>query len=274
MRNYLDLLRKIMDQGVVREGRNGNTKSLFAEQLRFDLEAGFPLVTTKHMNFKSIVSELLWFVRGSSDVSELAKLNGTERTIWHDNVEAWKSHYKMDENDAGQIYGVQWRQWESPGDDYVDQLQNLLDKLRTNPTDRRLVVSAWNPAEIDQMCLPPCHMLFQCYVADGRLSLAMTQRSCDMFLGVPYNIASYALLTHMLATMANLQVGELIVTLNDVHIYDTHYDAVREQIERTPMMPPQLATLPKRDTFEEWQMDDFVIRNYVSHPAIKAKMVV
>jgi thymidylate synthase len=278
MKIYNDVLRRIMKDGVVRKGRNGNTKALFAVQMRFDLRAGFPAVTTKKLAFKAVKSELLWFLqmRYRANDEDLKKLNGSERTIWTDNAEAdyWKSKSQF-KGDLGRVYGIQWRQWQGPRGVVVDQIRELVEKLKKNPFDRRLVVSAWNPGELEDMALPPCHMLFQCFVDNRkRLSLHMVQRSCDMFIGVPFNIASYALLTHMLAQICGLKVGELILTLNDAHIYGAHYGAVRTQLSRRPMKLPELWLNPAVKDIDSFTMDDIKLVNYQSHPAIKAKMIV
>jgi len=210
-----------MDEGVDRKGRNGSTRALFALQMRFNLKDGFPAVTTKKLAFKAVKSELLWFIEGSSDDNRLKELNGSERTIWTDNAEAdyWVSKAKFP-GDLGRVYGVQWRHWRTPQNTEIDQLGTIVERIRTNPTDRRLVVSAWNPGELDQMALPPCHMLFQFFpnTRDKTLSLHMVQRSCDMFLGVPFNIASYALLLSIVAQVTEYTPHECILTLNDAHL--------------------------------------------------------
>src|SRR3989344_7561780 len=240
MKQYNDILKRIMDQGVDREGRNGKTRALFAIQMRFKMEDGFPAVTTKKLAFKAVKSELLWFLdmKGKERASDedLKKLNQSDRTIWTDNAEAdyWipKSQFK---GDLGRVYGVQWRGWRTPDGRIIDQLADLIERIKKSPYDRRLIVTAWNPGELSDMALPPCHMFFQCFVADGKLSLHMTQRSCDMFLGVPFNISSYALLLHILAQVTKLKPGECILTLQDAHIYHEHFDAVKEQLSRKPM---------------------------------------
>jgi thymidylate synthase len=279
MKIYNDILQKIMDKGVDREGRNGSTRALFAIQMRFDLSEGFPAVTTKKLAFNAVKSELLWFLamKGKERASdeELKALNGTERTIWTDNAEAdyWlpKSQFK---GDLGRVYGIQWRGWKSPDGKMIDQIAELIEKLKKSPYDRRLIVTAWNPGELSDMALPPCHMFFQCFVADGKLSLHMTQRSCDMFLGVPFNIASYSLLLSMLAQVTGLKPGECILTLQDAHIYHEHFDAVKEQLSRTPMTPPTLWLNPDIRDIDGFTMDDIKLENYQSHPSIKAKMIV
>jgi thymidylate synthase len=279
MKIYNDVLQKIMDEGVDREGRNGSTRAVFALQMRFNMADGFPAVTTKKLAFNAVKSELLWFLdmKGKERASDedLKKLNGTERTIWTDNAEAdyWlaKSQFK---GDLGRVYGIQWRNWHSPDGKTFDQIAELVEKIKKSPYDRRLIVSAWNPGELADMALPPCHMFFQCFVADGKLSLHMTQRSCDMFLGVPFNIASYSLLLHMLAQVTRLKAGECILTLQDAHIYHEHFDAVKEQLSRTPMTSPTLWLNPEVKDIDSFTMEDIKLENYQSHPPIKAKMIV
>ncbi len=279
MKTYNDVLRRIMDEGVDRAGRNATTRALFAIQMRFNLEDGFPAVTTKKLAFNAVKSELLWFLdmKGKERASdeELKRHNGTERTIWTDNAEAdyWtpKSQFK---GDLGRVYGIQWRAWKKPDGGVVDQIAELVHKLKTNPYDRRLIVSAWNPGELSDMALPPCHMFFQCFVANGKISLHMVQRSCDMFLGVPFNIASYALLLHMLAQVTGLKAHECILSLQDAHVYHEHFDAVKEQLSRSPMPAPTLWLNPVVTDIDGFTMEDIKLENYVSHPAIKAKMVV
>jgi thymidylate synthase len=279
MKIYNDVLKKIMEEGVDREGRNGSTRALFAIQLRFNLEDGFPAVTTKKLAFKAVKSELLWFLdmKGKERASDedLKILNQSERTIWTDNAEAsyWipKSQFK---GDLGRVYGIQWRNWRTPDGKTVDQIAELVERLKTNPYDRRLIVTAWNPGEIADMALPPCHMFFQCFVANGKLSLNMIQRSADMFLGVPFNIASYALLLHMLAQATGLKAGELIMTLEDAHIYHEHFDAVKEQLSREPYPLPRLWLNPDIKNIDDFKMEDIELKDYQSHPTIKAKMIV
>jgi thymidylate synthase len=275
MKIYNDILKKIMDEGVDRKGRNAVTRALFAQQMRFNMEDGFPAVTTKKLAFKAVTSELLWFLEGSGDDNRLKELNGSERTIWTDNAEApyWKPKAKFP-GDLGRIYGVQWRKWQSPDGRIIDQIKNVVEKLKTDPNDRRLVVTAWNPGEIDQMALPPCHMMFQFFAANGKLSLHMVQRSCDMFLGVPFNIASYALLLAMIAQVVNMTPHEVVLTLNDAHIYHEHFDAVKEQLSREPMKLPKLWLNPEIKDIDKFTMADIKLVDYVSHPAIKAKMIV
>ena len=275
MQTYNDVLRKIMDEGVDRKGRNATTRALFAIQMRFKMADGFPAVTTKKLAFKAVKSELLWFLEGSNDDNRLKALNGSEKTIWTDNAQAdyWKPKAKFD-GDLGRIYGVQWRKWQTTDGRTVDQIKDAVEKIKKSPSDRRIIVTAWNPGEIDQMALPPCHMLFQFFVADGKLSLHMVQRSCDMFLGVPFNIASYSLLLHMMAQVTGTVADECILTLNDAHIYHEHFDAVREQLSREPMQLCSLWLNPEVKDIDGFKMDNIKLENYVSHPAIPAKMIV
>jgi len=275
MRQYNDLLKKVMDEGTDRETRNGKTRALFGLQMRFNMADGFPAVTTKKLAFKAVKSELLWFIEGSNDDNRLKELNGTERTIWTDNAEAsyWAPKAKFP-GDLGRVYGVQWRKWQKPDGGTVDQLADVIERIKTNPTDRRLIVSAWNPGELDQMALPPCHMFFQFFVADGKLSLLMHQRSCDMFLGVPFNIASYSLLLAMVAQVTNLVPHEFVHSLGDAHIYHDHLDAVKEQLTRNPLPLASLKLNPGVTSIDDFRMEDIELENYQSHPPIKAKMAV
>lgn len=282
MRNYNELLKKIMEQGTDREGRNGKTRGLFTEQLRFKMSDGFPAVTTKKLAFRSMAGELFWFMSGASDNKILQRIGCK---IWNENAEApyWKPKAKF-EGDLGRVYGVQWRHWLKPDGTTVDQLQNVIDKIKKDPNDRRLIVTAWNPGELDQMALPPCHMIFQFFVTNGKLSLHMFQRSCDMFLGVPFNIASYALLLHIVAQMTDLVPDELILTLGDVHIYHNHFDAVKIQLSREPLSLPKLWLNPNIHTLADVDVnklmtpDDVIalakLENYQHHPEIKAEMSV
>ena len=275
MKTYNDVLRKIMDEGVDRVGRNATTRALFAMQMRFKMADGFPAVTTKKLAFKAVKSELLWFLEASHDDNRLKELNGSEKTIWTDNAQAdyWKPKAKFD-GDLGRIYGVQWRKWQTTDGRIVDQIKDAVEKIKKSPSDRRIIVTAWNPGEIDQMALPPCHMLFQFFVADGKLSLHMVQRSCDMFLGVPFNIASYSLLLHMMAQVTGTVADECVLTLNDAHVYHEHFDAVQEQLSREPMKLCSLRLNPEVKDIDSFTMDDIALENYVSHPAIGAKMIV
>ncbi len=290
MRQYLDLLEDIMENGADREGRNGWTRAVFARQLRFNLADGFPAVTTKKLAFKMMTGELLWFLEGSGDENRLREIMGRDWTIWTDNAYAdyWHPKARFD-GDCGRIYGVQWRGWRSPAypdlgrkkPAEIDQLAEVIDKLKYQPTDRRLAVSAWNPGEIELMALPPCHMLFQFFVEPvngslqpGRLSLHMVQRSCDMFLGVPFNIASYALLLSMVARVTGHAPGECVLTLNDAHIYHIHFDAVKEQLSRKPLSLPSLWLNPKVKTIDSFTMKDIKLENYQHHKKIAAEMAV
>ena len=274
---YLNLLQKILEEGSDRSDRTGvGTRALFGHQMRFDLSSGlFPAVTTKKLAFKAVKSELLWFLEGSHDDNRLKELNGSEKTIWTANAEAdyWKDKAQFP-GDLGRVYGVQWRSWQKPDGGTVDQIAEVIEKIKTNPTDRRLIVTAWNPGELDQMALPPCHMFFQFFVADGKLSLFMHQRSCDMFLGVPFNIASYSLLLAMVAQVTNLTPGEFIHSLGDAHIYNNHFDQVKEQLTREPLTPPSLWLNPDVKNIDDFTMDDIKLENYEHHPPIKADMAV
>jgi thymidylate synthase len=260
---YEDLLRLVLEQGAAKSDRTGTgTRSLFGHQMRFDLSEGFPLITTKKVHLKSVVYELLWFLRGDSNVSWLRE-HGV--SIWDE----WAS----DTGDLGPVYGVQWRSWPTPSGEHVDQISAAVNLLRTDPDSRRIIVSAWNVGEIPQMALAPCHALFQFYVADGRLSCQLYQRSADLFLGVPFNIASYALLTHMMAAQAGLGVGDFVWTGGDCHIYDNHVEQVTEQLTRDPRPYPKLV-LAQRDSIFDYSYDDVVVEDYHPHPAIKAPVAV
>ena len=264
MQQYLSLMRRARDTGHRKEDRTGTgTLSLFGHQLRFDLSEGFPLVTTKKLHVRSIIHELLWFLSGDSNVRYLRD-NGVR--IWDE----W-----ADENgELGPVYGVQWRSWGTPDGGAIDQISQLMQQLRETPNSRRLIVSAWNVADLDNMALPPCHTLFQFYVADGKLSCQLYQRSCDIFLGVPFNIASYALLTHLIAQQAELGVGDFIWTGGDCHLYLNHLEQCDEQLEREPLPLPRLAIKRCPNSLFEYQFDDFEILNYESHPHIAAKVAV
>lgn len=273
MKQYLDSLKFVLENGVFREDRTGvGTYAVFGLQTRYDLSKGFPAVTTKRLAFKQVLAELLWFLKGTSDNNTLNKLGCH---IWDANANApyWKPKAKF-EGDLGRIYGVQWRSWQNPEGKEIDQLAEVVERIKTNPNDRRLVVTAWNPGELDQMALPPCHMFFQFFVANGKLSLQMYQRSADMFLGVPFNIASYSLLLHMVAQATNLQPGEFIHVLGDSHIYKNHLDQVKEQLSRKPYPLPSLWINPKIKDIDKFSMNDFKLENYRYHPTIKAKMAV
>jgi len=260
---YEDLLRRVMSEGTPKSDRTGTgTRSVFAQQLRFDLERGFPLITTKRVHFRSVAYELLWFLRGDGNVGWLRD-HGV--TIWDE----WADP----KGDLGPVYGVQWRSWPTPDGGHVDQISDVLRTLRSNPDSRRMIVSAWNVGAIPQMALPPCHAMFQFYVADGRLSCHLFQRSADLFLGVPFNIASYALLTHMFAQQAGLQVGEFVWTGGDCHIYDNHVDQVREQLSREVYPFPELR-LCKAASLFDYEFEDFEVVNYRHHPTLKAPVAV
>ena len=264
MQQYLALMRQVRDTGLRKQDRTGTgTVSLFGHQMRFDLSAGFPLVTTKKLHLRSVIHELLWFLSGDSNIRYL-KENGV--SIWDD----W-----ADENgDLGPVYGVQWRRWPTPDGRTVDQIEQIIRQLRESPDSRRIILSAWNVAEIDNMALPPCHCLVQFYVADGKLSCLMYQRSCDIFLGVPFNIASYALLTHMLAQQADLTLGDFIWTGGDCHLYSNHLAQADEQLTREPLPLPRLAIKRRPDSIFDYQYEDFEILNYQSHAHIKAAIAV
>jgi len=264
MKQYLDLMRHVRDNGTVKSDRTGTgTVSVFGHQMRFDLSAGFPLVTTKKLHLRSIIHELLWFLTGDSNIQYL-KDNGV--SIWDD----W-----ADENgDLGPVYGVQWRNWPTPDGGSVDQIAQIMQQLRETPDSRRIMLSAWNVGEIENMALPPCHCLFQFYVADGKLSCQLYQRSCDIFLGVPFNIASYALLAHMLAQQADLAVGDFVWTGGDCHLYSNHLQQADEQLSRELLPLPQLAIKRRPDSIFDYKYEDFEILNYESHPHIKAAVAV
>lgn len=260
---YEDLMRHVYFHGVNKSDRTGTgTRSVFGYQMRFDLSKGFPLVTTKKLHLRSIIHELLWFLKGDSNIKYL-KDNGV--SIWDE----W-----ADENgDLGPVYGVQWRNWRG-ADRNVDQIAELVHTIKTNPDSRRMIVSAWNVAELPKMALPPCHMMFQVYVADGKLSCQLYQRSCDIFLGVPFNIASYSLLTHMLAQQCDLKVGDFVWTGGDCHLYNNHFEQVKLQLSREPRPYPQLAIKRHPDSIFDYQFEDFEIVGYDPHPTIKAPVAV
>ncbi len=262
-RQYEDLLRDVLENGARKGDRTGTgTLSVFGRQLRFDLSEGFPLITTKRVHLKSVVGELLWFLRGDSNVHWLQE-NGIR--IWNE----W-----ADKNgELGPVYGVQWRSWPTPDGEHIDQLSNVLETVKNNPDSRRMLVSAWNVSELDKMALAPCHAFFQLYVVDGKLSLQIYQRSADLFLGVPFNIASYALLTHMIAQQAGLDVGDLVWTGGDCHIYSNHMEQVNTQLSREPYPFPTLR-LNKAPSLFEYTFDDIVVEDYQHHPTIKAKVAV
>jgi len=262
VRQYIDLLRHVIEHGRPREDRTGTgTKSVFGYQMRFNLEEGFPVVTTKKLHLKSIIHELLWFLDGDTNVKYLQD-NGVR--IWNE----W-----ADENgDLGHIYGYQWRSWPTPEGTFIDQITQLINDIKTNPTSRRLIVSAWNVGDLDKMNLPPCHLLFQFYVNEGRLSCQLYQRSADIFLGVPFNIASYALLTMMVAQVTGLKAGDFVHTFGDAHIYNNHFDQVELQLSRTPYPLPQMKINPDVKSIFGFKYDDFELVNYQCHPHIKGEV--
>ena len=264
MQQYLDMLRHIRDNGARKEDRTGiGTLSVFGHQIRFDLSRGFPMVTTKKLHLKSIIYELLWFLRGDSNIRYLRE-NGV--SIWDE----W-----ADENgDLGPIYGVQWRKWKDARGETIDQVEDVVRRLKADPDSRRIIVSAWNVGEIPGMALPPCHTLFQFYVAKGRLSCQLYQRSADTFLGVPFNIASYALLTHMIAQQTDFDVGDFVWTGGDCHLYLNHLEQADEQLRREPLSLPRLVIKRKPDSISDYEFEDFEILNYESHPHIKAPVAV
>jgi thymidylate synthase len=262
MRQYLDLMGRILAEGVRRQDRTGTgTLSVFGHQMRFDLAAGFPLVTTKKLHLKSIIHELLWFLSGDTNVRYL---NERGVSIWDE----WAD----ERGDLGPIYGRQWRSWPVPNGGAIDQIANVIEAIRRHPGSRRLVVTAWNPAELDKMALPPCHCLFQFHVANGRLSCQLYQRSADVFLGVPFNIASYALLTHMMGQQTDLQPGEFIWTGGDCHLYTDHLEQAKLQMSRHPFALPRLRITRRPETLFDYRYDDFVIDEYKAHAHIPAKV--
>jgi thymidylate synthase len=261
---YHELLTRILDDGVEKGDRTGTgTLSVFGHQMRFDLRAGFPVVTTKKVHLRSVVAELLWFLRGSTNVGWLQERGVTIWDEWAD-----------EEGDLGPIYGYQWRSWPTPNGDHVDQIERVVTSIRDNPDSRRHIVSAWNVADVDDMALPPCHTLFQFYVADGRLSCQLYQRSADVFLGVPFNIASYALLTHMVAQVCDLGVGDFVHTLGDAHLYLNHIEQARLQLEREPRSLPTLELNRDRRALDQFDIQDVEILAYDPHPAIRAPIAV
>jgi thymidylate synthase len=264
MHQYLDLMRHIRDHGARKRDRTGTgTLSVFGYQMRFDLGAGFPMVTTKKLHLRSIIHELLWFLSGDTNIGYLHE-HGV--SIWDE----WAD----EEGNLGPVYGAQWRSWPAPDGQRIDQLQAVIDTLRRDPDSRRLIVSAWNVADLPKMALAPCHLLFQFYVVEGRLSCQLYQRSADVFLGVPFNIASYALLTHMVAQQAGLGVGEFIWTGGDCHLYLNHLEQVEEQLHRTPLPLPTLAIRRRPESLFDYRFEDFEIRGYESHAAIRAPVAV
>lgn len=264
MQQYLDLARRIRDEGTTKEDRTGiGTKSVFGHQMRFNLEDGFPMVTTKKLHLKSIIHELLWFIAGDTNIKYL-KDNGVR--IWDE----W-----ADENgDLGPVYGHQWRSWPTPNGETVDQITSLIDTIKNNPDSRRMIVSAWNVADVDHMALPPCHCLFQFYVADGKLSCQLYQRSADVFLGVPFNIASYALLTMMIAQVCDLGLGDFVHTFGDAHLYLNHMEQIDLQLSRDPKPLPTMTINPDVKSIIDLKFEDFELQNYEAHPHIKGLVAV
>ena len=264
MQQYLDLLRHVMDNGTDRMDRTGTgTRGVFGYQMRFNLADGFPLVTTKKLHLKSIVHELLWFIAGDTNIGYL---QDNKVRIWDE----W-----ADENgDLGPIYGKQWRRWESPDGRIIDQLSAIIAAIKNNPYSRRHIISAWNPSDVDDMALPPCHCLFQFHVANNKLSCQLYQRSADIFLGVPFNIASYALLTHMMAQVCDLDVGDFVHTFGDAHIYSNHFEQVKTQLTRSPKPLPTLHLNPDITSLFDFRYDDIKIENYTAHPHIPGKVAV
>lgn len=305
MKQYQDLLKTVMETGVDKSDRTGvGTRSIFGYQMRFNLADGFPLLTTKKVPLRAIIHELLWFLRGDSNLQYLAKnnvhiwdewpfkayLQRTNQPVPEVNSEAWNTQmqafvekvaadtaFAQEYGNLGPIYGYQWRSWPAPGGEHIDQLAKVIEQIKTNPNSRRLIVSAWNVADIEEMAkagLPPCHCLFQFYVAGGKLSCQLYQRSADVFLGVPFNIASYSLLTMMIAQVAGLAPGEFVHTLGDTHIYSNHFNQVREQLAREPKILPALKLNPNVKNIEDFAFEDITLENYDPHPAIKAPIAV
>ena len=264
MKQYHDLLRHVLDTGVDKKDRTGTgTRSVFGHQMRFNLQDGFPLLTTKKVHMKSIIHELLWFLKGDTNIKYLTD-NGV--TIWNE----WADQ----QGNLGPVYGYQWRSWPTPEGGHVDQITNQIHQIKNNPDSRRLSVSAWNVGVIEKMALPPCHLLFQFYVADGKLSCQLYQRSADLFLGVPFNIASYALLTMMIAQVCGLQLGDFVHTFGDVHIYNNHFEQVNLQLSREPRALPTMHINPEVKDIFGFKYEDFCLDNYDPHPAIKAAVAV
>ena len=264
MRQYLDLMRHVRDHGTPKNDRTGTgTRSVFGYQMRFDLAGGFPLVTTKKMHLRSIIYELLWLLSGDTNIKFL---HDNKVTIWDEWADA--------NGDLGPVYGQQWRSWPSRDGGVIDQIADTVERIRKTPDSRRLLVTAWNPADVDKMALPPCHCLFQFYVANGKLSCQLYQRSADIFLGVPFNIASYAMLTHMMAHVTGLKVGEFVHTLGDAHIYLNHLEQIDEQLSRTPYALPRLVMKRDVNAIDEFRYEDFEIVNYQTHPHISAPVAV
>ncbi|MDY4788944.1 MAG: thymidylate synthase [Bacteroidales bacterium] len=264
MKQYLDLLSHVLESGNLKEDRTGTgTKSIFGYQMRFNLQEGFPLITTKKLHLRSIIHELLWFLQGNTNIDYLHQ---NKVTIWDE----WAN----ENGDLGPVYGKQWRAWETKEGKAVDQISELIEQIKTNPNSRRLLVNAWNVGEINNMALPPCHILFQFYVANGKLSCQLYQRSADIFLGVPFNIASYAILTHMIAQVCNLEVGDFVHTFGDAHLYTNHFEQARLQLSRTPYPLPELKLNKEIKNIFDFRFEDIEIVNYTSHPTIKAPIAV
>ena len=265
MRPYLDLLQLLLDSGVRKSDRTGTgTRALFGHQMRFDLSAGLPVVTTKSVHLKSVIHELLWFIRGETNVRSLQEVG----------VRIWDEWADPETGELGPVYGAQWRRWPDGSGGTIDQLGNVIEGIRTNPDSRRHIVTAWNPAEVDAMKLPPCHSLFQFQVMEGRLSCQLYQRSADVFLGVPFNIASYAILTHLVAQVTGLAVGEFIHTFGDVHLYENHVEQAKLQLTRTPRPLPTLKLNPAIDRIDDFSYEDIVVEGYDPHPKIPAPVAV
>ena len=293
MKQYLDLCRLVLEKGKLKTDRtNTGTLSYFGHQMRYDLSEGFPLLTTKKVYLPAIIHELLWFIKGDTNIQYLTKNNVK---IWNEwPYEAFKkssdyqgetleeyvekvnndNEFALKHGNLGPVYGHQWRAFDGPNGIHVDQLQNVIDQIKNNPSSRRLIVNAWNPAVIDQMALPPCHMMFQFYVNDGKLSCMLYQRSADIFLGVPFNIASYALLTMMIAKITNLELGEFVHTVGDAHIYSNHFDQINKQLSREPRELPQMIIHGNQKNIEDFKFEDFELVNYNPHKGIKGKVAV
>jgi len=287
MKQYLDLLDHILKKGAKKEDRTGTgTTSVFGYQMRFDLNDGFPMVTTKKTFLKAIISELLWFIEGSTDERRLAEIHFSDKaenligknTVWTANADAQGKDLGYINTDTikelGPVYGAQWRSWKGTDGNSIDQLSELINQIKTNPDSRRLILSAWNVSELEKMALPPCHTFFQFYVANGKLSCQLYQRSADAFLGVPFNIASYALLTMMIAQVCDLELGDFVHTFGDAHIYSNHYDQVNLQLSREPFTIPKMKIKSDIKNIEDFKMEDFELVGYESHETIKAKMAV
>lgn len=287
MKQYLDLVQHILDNGVRKEDRTGTgTTSVFGHQMRFDLSEGFPIVTTKKTHLKAIISELLWFIEGSTDERRLAELHFGDKaenligkkTVWTANADAQGKDLGYVNTDTvkelGPVYGAQWRSWQGHDGKAIDQVSQLIEQIKTNPDSRRLILSAWNVGELEKMALPPCHTFFQFYVANGKLSCQLYQRSADVFLGVPFNIASYALLTMMIAQVCELELGDFVHTFGDAHIYSNHYDQVNLQLTREPFEKPTMKINPNVKDINDFKMEDFELVGYECHEAIKGQMAV